>query len=95
MQFSLTNALITGLHTTVSSFLPQDQVLICGTYALPQLWRFWTTLQAEFATDKFYKANINSMRLRVQELQEAESKAQELTEQKTNSYEEIDKIFHY
>ena len=35
------------------------------------------------------------MRLRLQELQEANSEDQELKQQKRKSYEEIDKIFHH
>ena len=35
------------------------------------------------------------MRLRLQELQKANSKAQELRQQKADSYEKIDEILHY
>ena len=35
------------------------------------------------------------MRLKLQELQEANIKAQKLRKQKVDSYEEIDKILHY
>ena len=35
LQFSLTNALISGLNTTFSDLLPQHQVFISKTYTLP------------------------------------------------------------
>ena len=35
------------------------------------------------------------MRLRLQELQEVNSEAQELKQQKVNGYKKIDEIFHY
>ena len=35
------------------------------------------------------------MRLKLQELQEVDSKTQKLEQQKANSYKEIDDIFHY
>ena len=47
------------------------------------------------ANERLYKANIGSIRLRLQELQEANSEAQELRQQKANGNEKIDKIFHY
>ena len=75
--------------------LPQHQVLICGTYALPQLRRFWNDLQTELADERPYKASIGSMRLRLQELQETDSEAQELRQQKANGYEKIDDIPHH
>ena len=79
----------------VSSLLPQHQVLICETYVLPQLRRFWIILQTKLANEGPYKASIDSMRLKLQELQKANSKAQELRHQKANNYKEIDEIFHY
>ena len=68
LQFSLTNASISGLNTTFWGLSPQHQVLICGMYALLQLRRFWSTLQTELADEQPYKASIGSMRLRLQEL---------------------------
>ena len=44
LQSSLTNASISGLNTLFPGLSPQHQVLICGTYALPQLRRFWNDL---------------------------------------------------
>ena len=75
--------------------MPQHQVLICGIYALPQLQHFWSTLRTEFANEQPYKASIGNIRFKLQKLQEANRKAQELRQQKTNGYKKIDKIFHY
>ena len=61
-----------------SGLLPQYQVLICKTYALPQLRHFWNTLWTELANKQPYEASISSMRFRLQELQEANSEAQKL-----------------
>ena len=49
--------------------LPQHQVLICEAYVLPQLRRFWSTLQTELDNEQPNEASIGSMRLRLQELQ--------------------------
>ena len=84
-----------GLNATVLSLLPYYHVLICGTYTLPQLWHFRNIFQIKLANKGPYHAGINSMRLRLQELQKANSKGQRLKQQKTNSYKEIDEIFHY
>ena len=35
LQSSLMNASISGLNTSFPGLLPQQQVLICGTYTLP------------------------------------------------------------
>ena len=95
LQSSWTNALISGLQATVLSLLPQHQVLICKTYALPQPPYFWTTLQTKLANEGPYKASIGNIRLKLQELQETDSEAQELRHQKTNGYKNINEIFHY
>ena len=78
-----------------SGLLPQYQVFICGTYALPQLWRFWSTPQTKLADEQLYKASIGSMRLKLQELQETNREAQELRQQKIDGYEEINEILHH
>ena len=79
----------------VSRLSLQHQVLICRTYALQQLRRFWTTFQTEFANERSYKASIGSMRLRLQKLQDADSKAQELRQQKANGYEKTNEILRH
>ena len=78
-----------------SGLLPQYQIFICGTYALLQLWRFWSSLQTKLADERPYEASIGSMRLKLQELQETDHEAQELRQQKANDYEKIDEILHY
>ena len=75
--------------------MPQHKFFICETYILLQLRHFWSTLQTELANEQPYKASIGSMRLRLQELQETDLKAQKLRQQKADGYEEIDKIFHH
>ena len=69
LQNSLTNASLAGL--SLPSSLPSHlhQVLICGTYVLPQLRHFWDGLRRELASEGPYKASIGGMRLRLQELQ--------------------------
>ena len=68
LQNSLTNASLVGL--SLPSSLPSHlyQVLICGTYVLPQLCYFWNGLQKELASKGSFKASIGGMRLRLQEL---------------------------
>ena len=51
LQSSLTNASISGLNTSFPGLSPQHQVLICGTYALPQLRRFWNDLRTKLANE--------------------------------------------
>ena len=78
-----------------SGFSPQHQVFIRANYARPQLRRFWSTLPTKLANERPYKANIGSMRLRLQELQETNRKAQKLGQQKADGYKEIDEIFYH
>ena len=79
----------------ISSLLPQHLVLISGTYALPPLRCFWNDLWTGLADEQSYKTNIDNMRLRLQELQEDNRKAQKLGQQRANNYKEIDDILHY
>ena len=46
------------------------QALICGTYVLPQLKKFWDLLQNELSDESFYATSIGGMRLRLQKLQD-------------------------
>ena len=66
LQNSLTSASLASL----SFFEPLHlhQVLICGTYVLPQLRHFWNDLWGELASKGPYKVSIRGMRLRLQEL---------------------------
>ena len=74
LQSSLTNATLSGL-SVLASLSPLHQVLICGTHALPQLCLFWNSLRTELINEESYLPSIGSMRLRLQELQESNSKA--------------------
>ena len=78
LQSSLTNALISDLSSTASGLLPQHQVLICEIYALLQLRHLWNNLQIELSNQQPYKASISSIKPKLQELQEANRKVQEL-----------------
>ena len=72
LQSSLTNATLSGL-SVFASLLPVHQVLICGTYAFSQLCQFWNLLQTEPTDERDYLASIDSMRRRLQKLQETNS----------------------
>ena len=65
LQNSLTNANLAGL--SLLSFLPLylHQLLICGTYILPQLRHFWDGLQRKLVSKGAYKASIGGMRLKL------------------------------
>ena len=91
LQYSLTNATLSGLSVS-ANLLPLHQVLICGTHTLPQLRRFWNSLRTELTDEGPYSASIGSMRLRLQELQETDSEAQELRQQGRKGYEEVDGV---
>ena len=92
LQSSLTNATLSGLSTS-ASLSPLHQVLICGTHALPQLRQFWSTFRLELANEGPYQASIGSMRLRLQELQETDSKAQELRSKE--GYKEVERVLYH
>ena len=92
MQSSLTSANPSGLSTS-SSLSLLYQVLICGTNALPQLRQFWSTFQLKLANKGPYQASIGSMRLRLQELQETDSEAQEL--QSKEGYKDVKEVLHH
>ena len=67
-------------YTSLASFslfapLNLHQVLICGTYVLPQLRHFWNDLQRELAFKGPYKVSIGGMKLRLQELQKEDKQA--------------------
>ena len=96
MQNSLTNASLAGL--SLPSSLPSHlhQVLIYGTYVLPQLRHFWDGLQKELASEGPYKASISGMRLRLQELQSEDKQAQKLrAEQSVKDWQDIEGVLHY
>ena len=75
--------------------MPYYQVLIYKIYILPQLQRFKNIFQTKLANKEFYKNKIGNIRLRLQELQETDNKAQELKQEKVDGFKKIDDIFHY
>ena len=66
---------------------------MCGTHRLPQLRQFWDIFRLELANEGSYKVNIGSMRLRLQELQEIDSEAQELRIK--DGYQDIDGVLYH
>ena len=76
----------------LANLSPLHQVLICGTYALLQLRRFWNLLRTELTEEGPYLASIGSMRLRLQKLQETDFEAQELRQQGQEGYEEVNGV---
>ena len=94
LQSSLINATLSDLSMS-ANVLPLHQVFICGIHALPQLCRFWNLLQTELTNEGPYLAGIGSMRLRLQELQETNSKAQELRQQGREDYEKVNRVLHH
>ena len=96
MQNSLTNASLARL--SLPSSLPSHlhQVLICGTYVLPQLRHFWDGLRRELASEGPYKASIGGMRLRLQELQSEDKQARKLrVEQPVKDWQDIKGVLHH
>ena len=95
LQSSLTNASFSGLSTSANLLL-LHQVFICGTQILPQLRQFWNTFQIKLGDKGPYQASIGVIRLRLQELQESNSKAQEIkVAGLKEGWEKIDRVLHY
>ena len=78
-----------------SFFLPSHlhQVLICGTYVLPQLWQFWQGLQKKQAPEKPYV--VGGLRLRLQKLQAKDKQAQKTKAKYSEGWDNIDGVLHY
>ena len=89
----LINASLSSLNVSLSSLSPLHQVLICKTYALPQLRQFWSTFSSELVNKSPYQASIGSMRLKLQKLQETNSEAQKL--QSKEGFEEVKGVLHH
>ena len=94
LQFLPINATLSGL-SVLASLLSLHQVFICKTYALPQLCRFWNSLQTKLTNERPYSASIDNISLRLQELQETNFEAQELMQQGREGYKEVDRVLHY
>ena len=100
LQNSLTNASLSGLSLSSSSSLPSHlhQVLICGTYVLPQLRQFWDGLRGELASEGPYTVSIGGMRLRLHELQAEDEQARKLRADQQlgqQGWDDIDRILHH
>ena len=97
LQNSLTNASLAGLSFLSSLPSHLHQVLICGTYVLPQLRHFWDGLRKELASEGPYKASIGGMRLRLQELQGEDKQARKLRAEQPvkDGWQDIDGMLHH
>ena len=51
---------------------------MCGTHVFLQVRQFWDTFQAKLGDKGLYQASIGAMHLKLQELQESDSRAQEI-----------------
>ena len=94
LQNSLTSANLASL--SAPSHL--HQVLICGTYVLPQLRHFWDGLQRELASENPYTASIIGMRLRLHELQAEDEQARKLKANQQlgqQGWDNIDGVLHH
>ena len=94
LKSSLTNATLLG-PAILASLSPLHQLLICITPALPQLRRFWNMLRTELNMEGPYLANNDSIRLWLQELQETNSKAQNLRQQGRKSCKKVNEMLHH
>ena len=67
LQNSLTNISLARLSFLSSSSLPSylHQVLIWGTYVLPQLRKFWNLFQSKLSSKSFYTNSISGIKLRL------------------------------
>ena len=65
-------------------------------HILPQLWQFWNTFPAKLGDECPYPISIGIIHLRLQELQESNSKAQKIrVAGLQEGWKELDKILHY
>ena len=72
------------------------QVLICGTYVLPQLQQFWQGLQKKLAQEGLYV--VGGMRLRLHELQAEDEQARKLRADQQlgqQGWDNIDGVLHH
>ena len=99
-QNSLTNVSLASLSFFTLSHL--HQVLICGTYVLSQLRKFWDLFRSELSSKSPYTASIGGMRLKLHKLQAEDKQAQKLrADQQPNqqinqqSWQDIDGVLHH
>lgn len=91
-QSLLINASFSALNATPSVSILY-QVFVYGTLIFLQLSKFWNTFLAKPANTVLYKVNISSMRLRLQKLQETDSKAQKIRIK--DGYKKIDVVIYH
>ena len=77
----------------MSNLILLHQIFICRTYALLQFYKFWSIFCAKLANKELYKASIGGMSLKLPELQETDSKAQEL--KLKDGYQDIDGVLYH
>ena len=96
LQNLLTSASLAGLNLLFSSSFSSQlhQVLICGTYVLPQLQQFWQGLRKELAQKEPYV--VGGMRLRLHKLQAEDKHARKLrAEQLAKDWQDIDGVLYH
>ena len=97
LQNSLTNASLAGLSLSAASSSSLSshlhQVVICGTYVLPQLRQFWQGLQKKLAQEGPYV--VEGMRLRLLELQAKEKQARKTRAEHSEGWDDIDSVLHH
>ena len=67
LQSLLTNARASS--TFPAHVVSLKHVIICETYAVPDLCQFWETFHQELVAEDPYQASIGDMKLRLVELQ--------------------------
>ena len=92
LQNSLTNASLASLSLS-SRPSHLHQVLICGTYVLPQLRQFWNGLRENLAQEGPYV--VGGMRLRLHELQAKDKQAQKTRAEHLEGWDNIDGVLHH
>ena len=99
LQFLLTNTSLSDLNlfpfSNPSSLLFQYQVFICKTHSLQQPRQFHDVFRLKLANKSLFKAIIGCMRLKLEELQKTDFKAQKLRQKDQKNFQKIDRILHY
>ena len=94
--YCLQNSLTSANLTSFSAPSHLHQVLICGTYVLPRLRRFWNGLQEELAQEGPYV--IGDIRLRLHKLQAEDKQARKLRANQQlgqQGWDNINEVLHH
>ncbi len=87
---------MSSLNLSESNLTPLHQVFICRTHVLLQLYQSWNMFRAELTDEAPYKASIESMRLRPQELQESDFWAQKIkAKELQEGWKDIDGVLYH